>query len=267
MDMSNQLKLKGENFSHFNGDDELKGKNFFDEKFDDEMKIPNHVAVIADGNRRWAKNLGLDTLYGHTAGYETIKNIIQQSIEVGVKYLTFFCFSTENQKRSDREKKYLFNLFEKYIRINMSRIVENDVKIVFIGDLSYFSSRLQMLARKIEKLSSNCSKITVCVALNYGARNEIIAATKKIAEKIYNNEIQISDVTEKMFSENLYTKNIPDPDVLIRTGGEERVSNFLLWQISYAELIFVKKFFPEFSKEDFMEALKTFSLRKRRFGV
>lgn len=225
-----------------------------------------HVALIADGNRRWAAEHGKASFYGHKAGYDTVKSIVSTAKEIGLKYLTLFCFSTENQKRSDEEKSYLFDLFEKAVKENIEDFKKNNIKLKFIGDLSYFSESIMKLALDAEEITSDCDSMTFVLALNYGGRLDIVNAAKKIASKIKKGIIDVDDIDSEYFSSNLYTSGIPDPDIIIRTGGDYRISNFLLWQMAYSELFFVDKFFPSFSKEDFLSIVSEFSSRKRRFG-
>lgn len=225
-----------------------------------------HVALIADGNRRWAAERGKVSFYGHKAGYDTVKSIVTTAKEIGLKYLTLFCFSTENQKRSDEEKSYLFDLFESAIKENIETFKKNNIKIKFIGDLSYFSQSIRKIALDAEEITSDCDSMTFVMALNYGGRLDIVNATRKIALKIKKGIVDVEDIDDEYFASNLYTAGIPDPDIIIRTGGDSRISNFLLWQMAYSELFFVDKFFPSFSKEDFLSIISEFSSRKRRFG-
>lgn len=225
-----------------------------------------HVALIADGNRRWAAERGKMSFCGHKAGYENVKSIVSTAKEVGLKYLTLFCFSTENQKRSDEEKNYLFDLFEKAIKENIEDFKKNDIKLKFIGDLSYFCSSIRKIAFDAEDMTSDCESMTFVLALNYGGRLDIVNAARKIALKIKRGVIDVEDIDCEYFSSNLYTAGIPDPDIIVRTGGDYRISNFLLWQMAYSELFFIDKFFPSFSREDFLSIISEFSSRKRRFG-
>lgn len=228
--------------------------------------VPAHVALIADGNRRWAAERGEFSFYGHKAGYETVKSIVSIAKEIGIKYLTFYCFSTENQKRSSEEKNYLFELFEKAVRDNVEDFKKNNIRLKFIGDLTYFSDSMRKLAIDAEDLTADCDSMTLVLALNYGGRLDIVNAVRKVASKIKKGVVDVDDIDDGYFCSNLYTAGMPDPDIIIRTGGDFRISNFLLWQMAYSELFFVNKFFPDFSKDDFLSIISEFNSRKRRFG-
>lgn len=230
------------------------------------LNLPRHIAIIPDGNRRWAKRHNLHSIEGHMAGYKTMVNIVDESSKIGIEYLTFFCFSTENKSRSDEEISYLKNLFKKYIKTNLSKLSKNNIRLRVIGDLTYFDDEIQKIIQATVNKTSSNSKLTLTIALNYGSRAEIVHAAKLIAHDLLNNKISIDKISEEFFEKYLYTNNIPNPDLLIRTSGEYRISNFLLWQIAYSELFFSQKFFPDFNRDDFHTAIKDFQSRNRRFG-
>ncbi|MFH1749892.1 MAG: polyprenyl diphosphate synthase [bacterium] len=221
---------------------------------------PKHIAIIMDGNRRWAEKKGLSTFSGHKQGVENVRNIVKVAGKAGIKYLTLYIFSTENWKRDKQEVKYLLNLIDWAMQKYLDEFDNQGAKINIFGDLNSFPKKLQKtILYGIKRLSGN-NKIIVNLALNYGARDEILHAIKNL--------IKASAVTEKEFSKLLYTgqANVPNPDLVIRTGGELRLSNFLLWQAAYSELYFIDKLWPDFSKNDFKKAIDEFQSRKRRFG-
>ncbi len=218
-----------------------------------------HLAITMDGNRRWAKKRFLTRKLGHLAGAKNLKKIIKASTELGIKYLTLYAFSTENWNRSEDEIAELMILLENFLDDYSKDLNENNIKINILGDVSKFSRKLQDKIAKTTKYSKN-NHFVVNVALNYGSREEIIAAIKKIPKE------EINNLTENNFNNYLYSKNIPDPDLLIRTGGEQRLSNFLLWQIAYSELYFSKKNWPDFKKTDLIKAINNYQARIRNFG-
>ena len=229
-------------------------------------KIPNHIAIIMDGNRRWAKQNNLDTRLGHKKGAEALENIVRYSNKIGIKYLTVYAFSTENWKRSSEEVKGLMLLLQKYLEDFSKRADTENIKINMIGDIEGLSSGLQKsIAKTIERTKDNTG-IVFNVAFNYGGRNEIVNAVKKICSNIKENKIQIEDINEALVSNNLYTAGQPDPDLLIRTSGELRTSGFLPWQSVYTEFYFTDKLWPEFTSEDLDIAIDKYSNRNRKFG-
>ena len=223
------------------------------------MNSINHVAVIMDGNGRWGiKHKGSRNL-GHRAGLKTVENVIQVSIEEKIKYLTLYTFSTENWKRPKKEVSFLFRLLENFLKEKIDVLIKRKIKLKFIGELNRISPTLKKLIKISEKKTSQNSKIQVNIALNYGSRSELISALKLInKKKIKINEMNIDN--------NLFTKNIPNPDIMIRTGNTQRLSNFLLWQLAYTEIFFEKKLWPDFKKKDFIMILKKYKLIKRNFG-
>lgn len=224
------------------------------------INTPEHIAIIMDGNGRWAKERGLNRTAGHEEGAKVVREITTHCCSIGIKYLTLYAFSTENWKRPKLEVEFLMKLLEKYFKSEVSVYLENNVKFKAIGDLSRFSKNLQKVIKDVEEQTSKCTGLTQVLALNYGSRDEIIRAIKKIQE----NNLEI---TEENISASLDTANIPDVDILIRTSGEVRVSNFLLWQIAYAEMFFVPQFWPEFNKYQLDDIINDFNNRERRFGA
>lgn len=230
------------------------------------IKIPKHIAIIMDGNARWAKENNLSLSKGHKEGSQNLQNIVEAAIEYGVKYLTVYAFSSENWQRPKKEVNYLMNLLEEYLDKETKPLIEKDVKIILSGDRQKISDKINRKIENIENITQNNKSLTLNVAFSYGSRQEIISATKNIALALSEQKIKIDDIDENLISQNLYCPNIPDPDLLIRTAGDLRVSNFLLWQIAYSELYFTNKFWPEFSKTDLLAAITEFNKRERRYG-
>ena len=223
------------------------------------MNPIKHIAIIMDGNGRWGiKNKGSRNK-GHTEGLKTIENIITESLKQDIRYLTLYTFSTENWKRPKQEITFLFKIFENFLLKKTINLVQNGIKFNVIGNKKKISKKLQKIINDSEKRTQFNNKLQINVALNYGSKDEIITACKTLIKK---NKV----ITEKNINDNLYTKKIPNPDILIRTGNTNRLSNFLLWQIAYTEIFFIKKFWPEFSKDDYKRILKKFRLLKRNFG-
>ena len=226
-----------------------------------------HIAVIMDGNRRWAKEKNLPSAFGHKKGVDALKTVMYACDDFGVKYLTVYAFSTENWNRKKEEVDFLMNLLAETLKNELQEMHEHGVVISFIGDLTRLSQKLQTILSDAVETTRNNKGVNLQIAFNYGSRDEILHAVKAIAQKVENGEIKPDDITENMICENLYTKNVPDPDLLIRTGGEMRVSNYLLWQIAYSELLVTKRYWPEFDKEALAEAILEFNRRQRRYGV
>ena len=224
------------------------------------MISPSHIAIIMDGNGRWGLKKYNDRNKGHYYGLQNINKVIKNCIKLHIKYLTLYTFSTENWNRPKKEIEYLFFLFKFFYQKNFNKINKNNIRIKFIGDLKNVPADLKVIIKKIQEKTKNNNRITVVFAFNYGAKSELINAFKKI-HKNKNNKI-----SEELISNNLYTKNMPDPDILVRTGGEKRLSNFLLWQLSYAELFFIEKSWPDFNFLDLKKIVNKFSGIKRRFG-
>ncbi len=232
----------------------------------DETRLPKHIAIIMDGNGRWAKKRHLPKIAGHTAGVKSVEEIIKAASEIGVKVLTLYAFSTENWKRSKLEIDALMRLLETYLDRETDRLFKEGIKLRVIGRMSPLSPSLQLKVRKAQEKTIKNSRITVVLALNYGGRSEIVDAAKKIAEDVKMDTIKPEEISEDNFSGYLYTVGLPDPDMLIRTSGEMRISNFLLWQISYAEIYVTKKLWPDFRKTDLEKAIIDYQERKRRYG-
>ena len=224
--------------------------------------MPNHIAVIMDGNGRWAKKKLLPRLVGHNKGLDSVKKIIECSIKYKIKTLTLYAFSTENWKRPIKEVEGLLKLFSQSISKESKKIHSNDIRLKFIGDMSILTKTLQAKIKKIEKETSRNSSLILNIALNYGGRLDIINSVNNF----YKNKIKKIKINEKNITNGLYTKGQPDVDLLIRTGGEQRISNFLLWQIAYAELYFSKKLWPDFNEKVFVDALYFFQNTERKFG-
>lgn len=230
-------------------------------KTERKKNIPKHVAFIMDGNRRWAKNKKLPIIEGHRQGIITIKKILRKSIKLNIKYLTFYGFSTENWKRSPREINDLKELLLFYLESEIENFVKNKINFSFIGDLSKFNNAIKKKLNELTEMTQKFSNTYFILALGYGSRNEIIKAINNCKKDL--SEVKI---TEKRFSQYLMTKKFPDPDFVIRTSGEMRLSNFLLWQIAYSELYFTKTFWPDFNTNSYNLAIESYIKRKRRFG-
>lgn len=225
-----------------------------------------HIAIIMDGNRRWAKDRGLPSAVGHKKGVDALKKVVYACDDYGIKYLTVYAFSTENWNRKPEEVDFLMNLLGTTIKNELKELNDNGVVITFLGDLTKLSPKLQgILYHAIDTTKDNTG-VHLQIAFNYGARDEIVGAAKKLAQKVKNGEISPDDITEESFSKELYTSSSPDPDLLIRTGGEIRVSNYLLWQIAYSEILIVDEFWPEFDKEALANSVREFYNRNRRWG-
>ena len=228
--------------------------------------IPKHIAIIMDGNGRWAEARGLPKVMGHKQGVESVKNIVKACLKMGVKYLTLYAFSTENWKRPDYEVKALFQLLENFIDREFEMFHRESIRFRVIGERQKIQKHVLAKIERLEKDTERYASLTVNIALSYGARQEILNAVKSLAEEVMGGKLEAKDIDEKIFSERLYTAGQPDPDLLIRTSGEMRISNFLLWQISYAELYVTKKYWPDFGEEDLKEAIEEYNKRDRRFG-
>ena len=226
-----------------------------------------HVAMVMDGNGRWANERALARLKGHAKGADRVRHIVRASLDMNVTHLTLFAFSTENWKRSESEVIGLMSLFRKFMKSESKKLLINGVKVRFIGDRSRLDKSLVELMNNLEDLTNENDNLHLTIALNYGGRDEIIRATKKISEKIKSGELELDDITIELFSNNLDTFDLPDPDLVIRTSGEKRTSNFLPWQCAYSEYVFEESNWPDFSKEIYEEILKEFKTRERRYGA
>ena len=237
-------------------------------KIEDLVKQNNlqHIAVIMDGNRRWAKLHNLPSAFGHKKGVDSLKKVVRACDDFGIKYLTVYAFSTENWHRTKEEVSFLMDLLAKTLGDELNELHQNNVVIRFLGDISQLSKKLQDVVSNAEEKTKNNSGVNLQIAFNYGARDEILKAVKSISKKVLDKKLNIDDITEDTISNELYTKDIPNPDLLIRTGGEKRISNYLLWQIAYSEILVVNEFWPEFDKNSLAKAVEEFNLRNRRFG-
>lgn len=232
----------------------------------DKNRIPEHVAIIMDGNGRWAKRQGLDRSFGHQAGVDALHRTIEAAKHIGIKYLTVYTFSTENWNRPQKEVDTLMNLIAWGIDRETPSMIANGVQLQVMGEIE----RLPEFARKkldeCMAATAHCKDVTLIVALSYGSRAEICSATQKIARQVAEGRLKPEEITEDLISRNLFSANYPDPSLLIRTGGEERISNFLLWQIAYSELYFCDTFWPDFGEPELCEAVFSYQSRERRFG-
>lgn len=228
--------------------------------------LPVHIAIIMDGNRRWARQRNLDVKTGHKEGAKTLENIVRYAKKVGIKYITVYAFSTENWKRSEEEVGALMLLLQAYLDSYAKRADTEGIKVKVLGDISVLPKGMQNTIGKLEERTKDNTDINFNIALNYGGRDEIVKAVRKISGKVKNGELNVEDINEEIISDNLYTSGMPDPDVVVRTSGEMRTSNFLPWQIVYSEFIFVEKNWPDFSEEDLDKVIEIYQKRNRKFG-
>ena len=228
--------------------------------------IPAHIAIIMDGNGRWAQKRGLPRAIGHRAGIESLREVVRISGEIGVKAVSVYTFSTENWQRPRPEVDFLMNLLEETIKKEVAGLDANEVRIRFLGRLEELSPKIQAKIREAEAATADNTGLTLNLLFNYGGRAEIVDAVKKIGRQITDGQLAPEAVTEALISKNVYTAGQPDPDLMIRTGGDERVSNFLLWQSAYAELYFTPTYWPDFRREEFLKALAAYESRQRKFG-
>lgn len=233
----------------------------------EKSNLPTHIAIIMDGNRRWAKERGLDIRQGHKEGAKVLEDIVRYAKKIGIKYITVYAFSTENWKRSEEEVGALMLLLQNYLDSYAKRADTEGIKVQVLGDVSVLSKGMQASIEKLESRTKNNTDITFNIALNYGGRDEIVKAVRKIASKVKDNELAIDEITEDEISNNLYTAGMPDPDVVVRTSGELRTSNFLPWQIVYSEFVFLDKYWPDFKDEDLDEVVRIYQKRNRKFGA
>jgi len=229
-------------------------------------QTPNHIAIIMDGNGRWANKRGLPRIAGHRQGLESVRTVVKRCADRGVPYLTLFAFSSENWRRPPTEVNLLMELFTNALENKARRLHENQVRLRVVGDLSRFSSKIRMLVQRAEELTRDNRRLNLTIAANYGGRWDIEQACASICSKVVSGELSQDDVTAATIEQNLSTRFLPEPDLFIRTGGEQRISNFLLWQLAYTELYFTETLWPEFDDAAFDEALASFARRQRRFG-
>jgi undecaprenyl diphosphate synthase len=230
------------------------------------ITVPSHIAIIMDGNGRWAKARSFSRMAGHKAGIDRAQEIVKECSRLGVKYLTLYAFSMENWQRPAEEVSNLMTLMRYYLKNEATSLHKNDIKVKIIGDIKKLDKDLQQSIHNLMELTKNNKTMELIIALSYSSREEIIEAAKKIAQDYKDEKVAIDDITPEIFSNYLYTKNIPDPDLLIRTSGELRISNFLIWQMAYTEFYFTKTSWPDFTKEDLNIAIEEFNKRERRYG-
>lgn len=233
---------------------------------DEKLNVPKHVAIILDGNGRWAKKRNMPRNFGHIQGSKTVEKIIEDGYNMGIEYITVYAFSTENWKRSKDEVDALMKLLAKYLIDCIERSTKNNMKVRVIGDKSGLDKKLVDRINELEETTKDATGLKFTIAINYGGRDEIRRAVKKIVEDVQNGLISADDITEDMINDKLDTAGLPDPDLLIRTSGEERLSNFLPWQLAYTEFYFTDVLWPDFSKEDLLTAIRYYNGRERRFG-
>ncbi|MBR2695978.1 MAG: isoprenyl transferase [Parasporobacterium sp.] len=233
---------------------------------DNELKIPRHIAIIMDGNGRWAKKRHRPRTYGHAKGAKVLEQILEDADDLGVKYFTVYAFSTENWARPYEEVKVIMNLFREYLVSSLAKCMKNNVRARIIGDRTKLSPDIIDAIRNLEETTKNNTGISFQIAMNYGSRDEIIRAVRKLVREEREGKIDASEISEEMLEQYLDTADIPDPDLLIRTSGEERLSNFLMWQLAYAEFYFTDVLWPDFNKEELIKAIEKYSSRDRRYG-
>lgn len=228
--------------------------------------IPNHIAIIMDGNGRWAKQKGLPRIAGHHTGMKTVKKITIAANDLGVKYLTLYAFSTENWKRPKEEVEFLMKLPQQFLEIEIDELMENNVQVKMMGDLEHLPKHTRFAVEEAMKRTENNTGLILNFALNYGGRLEIIEAVKAISSEVASGKLQLDHINENLLSTYMQSKSMPDPDLLIRTSGEIRLSNFMLWQLAYSEFYFTDVYWPAFSEKHFIEAIQEYQRRARRFG-
>ena len=233
---------------------------------EEQLKIPAHIAIILDGNGRWAKKRGLPRNAGHVEGCKVVERIVEDAARLGVKYLTVYGFSTENWKRSEEEVGALMQLFRYYARRLLGIAKKNNVRVLMIGERSAFAPDLVEAINRLERETKDNTGLTFVIAVNYGSRDEITRAVKRLSQDCVSGKISPEDITEATISHYLDTRLVPDPDLLIRTSGEQRLSNYLLWQLAYTEFYFTDIYWPDFNKEELVKAIRQYNNRERRFG-
>ncbi len=232
----------------------------------DVTRLPAHIAIIMDGNGRWARQQGKNRIFGHRSGVQSVRETSEACAELGVKYLTLYAFSTENWSRPHTEVTALMALLLKTINGELKTLLKNDIRLRAIGDLDTLPKSVAKELRQSIDRTAHCQRMQLTLALSYSGKSELLRAVKQIALKLQQEEIGMHELTEKLITDNLYTAGMPDPELLIRTSGEKRISNFLLWQLAYAEFYFTEIFWPEFTKEELYKAILEFQNRERRFG-
>ena len=237
-----------------------------DIELSDSPNIPKHVAIIMDGNGRWAQKKGSARIVGHKAGVETVRSVIQTCVEKGIEVVTLFAFSSENWRRPEKEVTLLMSLFLMALQREVKKLHKNDVQLRIIGDVSAFDKKIQEQIIKAEALTKNNKTLVLNIAANYGGQWDIAESVKLLAEKVASGDLKPDEITPELIKQNLTMSDLPEPDLFIRTGGEKRISNFLIWQLAYSELYFTDTLWPDFDKEAFIAALDSFAGRQRRFG-
>lgn len=232
----------------------------------EEPNMPKHIAIIMDGNRRWARQKGLDIRQGHKEGAKTLEKIVRYANKIGIEYITVYAFSIENWKRTKEEVGALMILLQNYLDDYSKRADTENIKVKILGDITALSEGMQKSIKKCMERTKNNTGITFNIALNYGGRDELVKAMQNIAKKVKQNELEIEEITQEVISNSLYTKGQPDPSLVIRTSGELRTSGFLPWQIVYSEFIFIDKNWPDFTEKDLEDAIKTYQNRNKRLG-
>lgn len=232
----------------------------------DKNNIPKHIAIIMDGNGRWAKKRGLPRIMGHKEGIKRVREIVRACIEFGVEILTLYAFSAENWKRPKREVNTLMRFLGEFLERERNNLIKNEIRLKIIGRTNELPKNISDKLKEVEHITQDNKKLFLNLALNYGGRAEIVDATKKVIEEVLKNRLMVEDLDERVFADYLYTAGIPDPDLLIRTSGEMRISNFLLWQVSYCEIYITQKYWPDFKKENLEMAIAEYQKRERRFG-
>lgn len=233
---------------------------------EENMNIPAHVAIILDGNGRWAKAKGMPRNYGHMQGAKAVEDILVDARDIGIKYLTVYAFSTENWSRPEAEVSALMTILRNYLKTSIKKSMKNNVRCRVIGDRSALSEDIRKSIEELEEATAGNTGLTFTIAINYGSRDEITRSVKKIAQKVANGEVSPEDITEEMIAANLDTDYLPDPDLLIRTCNEQRVSNFLLWQLAYTEFYYTPVAWPDFNKAELIKAVEAYGSRNRKFG-
>ena len=233
----------------------------------DKTNLPRHIAIIMDGNGRWAQNHSLGRIAGHRKGAQSVRKVVEACRSIGISYLTLYAFSSENWSRPEKEVSALMTLLERYLKSEVKVMMKNDIRLLTIGDTSALPEKVRLVLEETIRTTSGNTAMTLVLALNYGSHDEILGAVKKIAGEARLGKIAAVDITEERFSEYLYTKGIPDPDLLIRTSGEYRLSNFMMWQVAYTEFYFTDTLWPDFGEEQLVEAILEFQRRERRFGL
>ncbi len=244
----------------------MKGYGFMAKQLKPEWKVPEHIAIIMDGNGRWAKKRGLPRNAGHTQGGKTVEEICDAAYRLGVKYMTLYAFSTENWNRPQDEINALMKLLRDYMKNCVKQAEKHKMKVRVIGDISRLDADLQESIRVLEKESANNTGLRFQIALNYGARDELLRAVKAVASEVAEGTQKLEELSEQTISDRLDTAGLPDPDLLIRTSGEQRLSNFLLWQLAYTEFYFTDVLWPDFSRDDLIDAIEYYNTRERRYG-